>query len=235
MAAIANVYSSRWQSECILESMKKHPFFHTLIISSVGIMDGCVSSHGGPGAGPDAGSLPDVIPREDARDAQTSVDTRPAFDGGPVLDVMVPDAGAEDPDTGREDANMPDAGPDVFAADANTEHRLCEPGWPPTKGIRVCQIIDEEGVAVLRCAYTRGEDMEVDWEPSNRCNAAILGDDELWFGDGDEEVPAEYVACTNVESDACRLVDEGGPLLLVCADATCELTEGLVEGTTSRQ
>lgn len=212
----------------MLKLMKKHPFFHTLIISSVGVMDGCVASHGETNPGPDGGALPDVIPVEDTSDAQASVDGS-VFDGGPVLDVMVFDAGPWNPDVG-EDANISDTGPDVFAVDASTDYRLCEPGWPPTKGVRVCQITDEDGVAILRCAYTFGEDMEVDWEASDSCDAAILDGDEVWIGDGNEEMPAEYVACTRVETDTCRLVHEEGQQLLVCADATCEVTEGLLEG-----
>lgn len=208
---------------------KKHAFFHTLVISSVSVIEGCGLSHGGTHAGPDSGPLPDVNP-VDTRDAQARRDAA-VFDAGPMLDVMVVDAGPNDAGRENPDANIPDAGPDVFATDASVAHRFCAPGWPPTKGIRVCQIFDEEGVAVLRCAYTFGEDMEPDWERSNVCNAGILGeDDDRWFIDMDGGVPAEYVGCSPVETDSCRLADEGGRQLLVCADATCELTEGFIDG-----
>lgn len=209
------------------ESMKKHRFFHTLVLSSVSIMDGCALSHGNAPLG-DAGPSPDA-PSEDA---PQRADARPSFDAGPVLDVAEPDTMAA-ADAGVSDAGVMDTGPDVFAVDAGTEHRFCAPGWPPTKGIRVCQVIDEDGVAVLRCAYTFGEDMEPTWEHSDRCNAIIVPREEAWIGNVEDEVPREYVACTAAE-EACRMVNEGGRRVLVCAEASCELGEDLLEGTTAR-
>lgn len=219
---------------------KKHAFFHTLVISSVSVMDGCGISHG-TNPGTDTGPLPDGNQTSDAWARSAAV-----FDAGPVLDVILPDAGSDSfvaddagsdvfqaDDAGSDVFQADDAGPDVFAADASTAHRFCAPGWPPTKGVRVCQIIDEEGAAVLRCVYTWGEEMEVDWQNASVCNAVILDEDERWFGDGDRdaEMPREFIGCTPIETDACRLVDEGGRQLLVCTDATCELSEELVGGT----
>ena len=184
--------------------MKRHRLFHTLVATGVVGSEGCAMSHDHTPTPP----IEDVP----SPDAFTMMDAGPDFgppiDGSTLLDTRQSDAGPTEVDSGPREV---DAGPNQRA--------FCEPGWPPTKGLRVCQVYDEDGEAMLRCAYTFGDDMMPDWDEAQACK---LGIGEHWDGTSEHAV-----ACTFDESPPCVLLEDEGASVLRCENETgpteCEL------------
>ncbi|MEM7608759.1 MAG: hypothetical protein AAF411_25680 [Myxococcota bacterium] len=120
----------------------RHPLFHTLVVSSLSLVEGCAESTLRPvdPARPDAGA--DVSSHDGAlSDAAPSLDAVPSLDAGTPLDEALPSP-----------LRPPDAA-SAFDAFVRGTPDACEAGWPPTKGLRLCQLVDDSGMAILRCVY----------------------------------------------------------------------------------
>ena len=206
----------------------RHKLFHTIVLSGLNLgLEGCAQSHGRQTDPPDGG-MPDS-PSSDALPDMQSMDALP-HDGGPAIDIFVHDAPV--PDAGND---AMDSGPDVFPVDVQGDERFCEPGWPPTKGIRVCQVVDEEGIAVLRCTYRWGEDMEPDFSSATQCDVAIANPEEAWVPPDREGLDVERIVCTiETPERQCRIERSSGQERIVCPDASCILTDELRSGVTAR-
>lgn len=142
----------------------QHRLLHSLVVSSVFLLDvGCGSSHvvgdddGGPA--PDGGGVDAAREVRDA--APTAPDAQDAVDAAAIDDAAVND----DATLVADAAEAIDAAPEVDAApepidvgldpDAAMDPRLCESGWPTTKGYICTPTTDP-----LRSVCCRFEDTE---------------------------------------------------------------------------